>query len=287
MPTLDAPLKYAGGKSYLSNWIIAQLPPRDSYRTFVDGCCGSCAVLLAHDPVGKSEIANDLDGRLTNFFRVLQEPKLFGPFYRRVAVTPFSEVEFRDAQDWLAASHPIGEESPPADRIEAAVRFFLLARMSRSGDQTGFATLTKGRLRRQRNEQVSAWLSSVERLPEVATRLLNVLILNRDLFTLLRDWDDADTVVYLDPPYHLEGKGGRVTEDLYRHDWKREGHVRLLETLRCLTKARILLSGYRTPLYDEQLTAEAGWRRLDSSQPLHSSGGKSKRRQTECLWLNY
>jgi DNA adenine methylase len=75
---LTSPLKWHGGKHYLAARIVALMPPHLHY---VEPYAGGLAVLLARDPEderlflsphrGVSELVNDLDGRLTNFWRVL------------------------------------------------------------------------------------------------------------------------------------------------------------------------------------------------------------------------
>jgi hypothetical protein len=49
-------------------------------------------------------------------------------------------------------------------------------------------------------------------------------------------------------------------------------------------KGKVLLSGYRNPLYDERL---AGWRRIDFDLANHAAGGDAKRRMVESIWTNY
>ena len=282
---MAAPIKTVGGKHYLADWTASLLPPRDSYTTFIDGMCRSCAVLLAHDPEGKSEIANDLDWKVTNFFKVLQSPELFDRFRRRAESTPFSVIEFREAKEALTRAR---KPDTDADRVDTALAFFVLARMSRSGDMESFATLTKTRLRRMMNEQVSAWLTGVDHLPAVHQRMLRVLVLDRDVFQLLDEWYDVEgVVVYIDPPYLIE-ENGRATPKLYGDfDWDRSHHERLLAALRRTGKARYLVAGYETRLYDEGLLQKGGWRVHKKTQPLHAAGGKQKRRQVECVYCNY
>lgn len=280
MPRIQAPVKTSGGKNYTADWIISLLPPRQNYHNFVDAMCRSCAVLLAHGPAGKSEVANDLDGAIMSFWRALQDDDKFEAFKRRVEAIPFSEQEFRDA---LARKAPYDQ----TDELSVAVRFFVAARQSRSGDLKDFATLTKTRLRRSQNEQVSAWLTSIERLPEVHARMKRVLLLSQDVFELLAEWDVPETCIYLDPPYVLEG-GARATGGIYgAYDWSRESHEKLLDILLRMKKAYVVLSGYETKLYTDKLIKAEGWNMHTKEVPLHSAGGATKRRQVEVVWTNY
>jgi hypothetical protein len=70
IPTL--PIGLAGryvGKARLAGWIASLLPAR---RTYVEPSCGSAAVLFAKGP-SPTELLNDLDGAMVNFFRLLRE----------------------------------------------------------------------------------------------------------------------------------------------------------------------------------------------------------------------
>jgi len=83
---LTPPLKWHGGKHYLAPKIVALMPPHLHY---VEPFAGGLAVLLAKEPEGVSDVANDLDGDLVNFWRVMQSGDDFGRFRRVVeAVAP-------------------------------------------------------------------------------------------------------------------------------------------------------------------------------------------------------
>jgi hypothetical protein len=66
---LGPPTNYYGGKARLAGWIASLLPAR---RTYVEPSCGSAAVLFAKGP-SPTELLNDLDGAMVNFFRLLRE----------------------------------------------------------------------------------------------------------------------------------------------------------------------------------------------------------------------
>jgi DNA adenine methylase len=288
--TVSSPIKTSGGKHYVADWIISLLPPRDRYDTFIDGMCRSCAVLLAHDPANKSELANDRDRIISNFWRVLQCPYLFPLFKRRVDATPFGYVEFDEARERVmywdrsfrehATLHPID--------VDLAVAFFILARMSFAGNNKTFTSITTSRLRRGMNAEVSAWLTSIAILPAVHARMQRVLVLDEDINELVRKYDKRRVVLYADPPYLLSKEEARVTPDLYGHfDWNEEQHTAFLRNCLATDKLYLLVSGYETELYNDTLLP-AGWKLHKSTpQPLHSAGGLRKRRQVECVYTSY
>jgi DNA adenine methylase len=215
-------------------------------------------------------VANDLDGRLTNFWRVLQRRQTFEAFYRAVQAMPFSEAEWKDAADRLDHT----------DQLERAVAFFVRCRQSLAGRMDSFTGVTRTRTRRSRNADVNAWLSCVEGLPAVAARLRDVLILNRPAVDIIKKHDGPHTLFYCDPPYLHQT---RSATEVYDHEMTEADHRQLLDTL-LTVKGKVMLSGYASDLYDEKL---AGWTRHTFDLPNNAAGGKTKSRETEVLWCNF
>lgn len=263
------PLKWHGGKHYLAPKIVALMPPHTHY---VEPFAGGLGVLLAKDPEGVSEVVNDLDARLTTFWRVLQEPDQFERFARTVQAVPFSEAEWDGAGDRL--------DDP--DPVTRAVAFFGRCRQSLAGRLKGFAPLSRNRTRRGMNEQASAWLAAVDGLPAVHERLKRVAVLNRPALDVIRGQDGPGTLFYCDPPYLHET---RATTGEYRHEMTAEQHAELLSVLGEI-EGKFLLSGYRCERYDAAADRH-GWRRVGFDAANHAAGGKAKRRMTECVWTNF
>lgn len=292
MKNLTQPLKWHGGKYYLRNWIIGLMPPHLHY---VEPFFGGGGILLARDPdrnwaasgseklpaalQGCSEVANDIYGELTSFWKVLQNPADFELFRQRVALTPFSQVEFEAALQFFEHLDPVSNQE---NQVERAVRFFILARQSRQGLMKDFATLSRNRTRGRINEQVNAWLSVVEGLPDVHLRLRNVLILNQDACDVIRRQDGPNTLFYCDPPYLHET---RSTTGEYQHEMSEAQHERLLETLSGID-GKFMLSGYPSRLYADRQNKH-GWQCHEYQIDNKAASGKSKELKTECLWCNF
>jgi len=88
------------------------------------------------------------------------------------------------------------------------------------------------------------------------------------------------TVVYCDPPY-LGSVRHDAQRDYYRLEFQtEEQHAALLAVLLRVAGqgVPVLLSGYRSTLYDERLK---GWRRLDYRTATHG------RTVTESLWCSF
>ena len=62
-------LRYSGAKNRLAPWICEYIPKHDVY---LEPFAGSLAVLF-NKPKSHIETVNDLDGEITNFFRVLRD----------------------------------------------------------------------------------------------------------------------------------------------------------------------------------------------------------------------
>ena len=127
---------------------------------------------------------------------------------------------------------------------------------------------------------VNAWLSAIDQLPQVVARLQRVQIMCRPALDVIPRFDDADALIYADPPYvHAT----RESTDAYRHEMTDADHAALAALL-ANCKARVIVSGYPSELY-RSLYAE--WRVETREIANHAAGGRGKARETECLWLNF
>jgi len=282
---VSSPLKWHGGKHYLAKKLIALMPPHLHY---VEPYFGSGAVLLERDPNrdwlsdgngavpssarGCAEVVNDLHGDLMNFWAVLRDSRAFDEFARIVSAVPFSEQLFELAE----------ELSADADAVTRAVGFFIRCRQSRAGTFKGFATLTRNRTRRGMNEQASAWLTTVDGLPDIHARLQQIVILNRDAVQVIKQQDGEKTLFYLDPPYLFET---RSSTGQYVHEMSEADHKQLLNVL-ANCQGKFMLSGYPSALYDD-MAQQCRWHHVDFDLPNNASGGDDKRRMTERVWMNF
>ena len=231
-------------------------------------------------PGGCSIVVNDLNGWLMNFWEVLKGEDTFERFKRQIEATPFSQKEFEIAREHIGDGTRFAQASD-LDRVEAARLFFIVARQSRSGLIKSFAPFSRNRLRRGINEQVSAWLTAIDGLPDVHSFLRPIVITNLPAVQLIEREDEKKTLFYLDPPYHPEsvacanayGSFGMTAAD----------HDVLLEVIKkCAGK--VMISGYRCPVYDKAL---AKWHRFDFDLPNNAASGKAKRRMVESVWCNF
>lgn len=265
---ITPPIKYHGGKHYLAKRIIEMMPKHTHY---VEPYAGGLAVLWAKSYEGFSEVVNDLNGELINFWRTLAEPSMFKLLRRAAEGTPFSQEIFREAEHC--------DSDNPVDR---ALAFFIRARQSRQGLGKSFATLSRTRTRRGMNEQVSSWLTALEGLPEVHDRLKRVVICNMDAVALIAQQDDKHTFFYCDPPYLAVT---RSADKSYRYEMSKSQHLELLNVLANI-KGKFVLSGYSSLMY-ERWADKHGIRCEQIMIDNKASSAKVKEMKTECLWYNY
>jgi len=254
-----------GGKFNHLGWLLPLLPPCHHY---CEPFGGSGAVLLNRPP-SPVETFNDIDGEVTNFFRVLRDhPE---QLIRSLLFTPFSREEFSRACD---------DNGGERGDVERARRFFVRARQARTGlgqraSEGRWAWCLKTS-RRGMSGAVSRWLGSILQLMEVAQRLLRVQIENRDALEVIEMYDSPGTLFYCDPPYPHESRGDA---NAYRYEMDEEAHKRLADVLRNC-KGKVALSGYRCKLLDELYK---GWRCVMAPEKnCHSV----KKPRVEALWMN-
>ncbi|MDW8100820.1 MAG: DNA adenine methylase [Anaerolineae bacterium] len=254
-------IKHFGGKHFIARKIAGMFPP---HRTYVEPFGGGASVLLAKSP-SPIEVYNDLDGRLTNFFRVLRDYP--DELARRLRLTPYSEWEFRHLDD-----------QPPSCPIEQARRDYVRWRFSFAGNARTFAFSVE-RTRRGMPEVISAHLSAVdEELPRIYQRLIRVIFLCRDAFLIIPRWDSPSTLFYLDPPY----PESTVYEIPYAAKMSDADHERLCHMLRGL-KGMVFLSSYRNEIYDSILS---DWKRVEIPVPNFAQKSPQKSIEVETLYIN-
>ena len=255
-----------GGKFSPLDWLLPLLPPTPYY---CEPFAGSAAVLLNRDPASV-ETYNDLDGEVANFFRVLRGQG--EELTKSIALTPFSREEF-------ALACKLDPDIPP---LERARRFYVRARQVRTGlAQTaslGRWANCKDTSRAGMSGVVSRWFGGVEALPQIAARLLRVQIENRPAVDVIRLYDSADTLFYLDPPYVHVTRGDAKA---YKYEMTDEQHRELADALNA-ADGKVAISNYDCGLY-RKLYPERRWHKFSIETTNHATKG----RRTECLWCNY
>ncbi len=265
------PLRYHGGKSQLAKKHVIYEPK--NYRLFGDACVGGGSYLCVRDRPGVSEYANDMYGELTNFFRVLQDDRLYSILENRLLATPFSQSEYDRAK-----KHPRGPWLVPD--VDAAHAFFVRNRQSRQALEKDFATRSF-RLRRERNEQTSSWNSAIYSLKPFRDRLRWVEIREMDIIDFIDLIDSPHTFFYVDPPYLADTR----VAGKYAVEMPLPKHLELLRRLQSI-EGKFMLCGYDSSVYRSYELMNM-WKRVEFPVSKSSSSAKTKPKTTEVIWMNY
>lgn len=266
--SLRSPLKWYGGKQRLVKKLIPLIP---EHQTYVEAFAGGAALFFAK-PASPVEVINDIDSGIVNFFRVLRDPEKFERFRLMITLSPYSREE-----------HELCRTSwqDRRDDVERARRWFVTARQSFGGVFGGNFSASVAQSRRGMAQNVSGYLSAVDRLPQISQRLLTVQLEHLDFRDIIRKYDRTETFFYLDPPYV---HSTRTSTGNYVYEMTDQDHEELVELLLTI-KGKALLSGYANPIYERLETA--GWKRHDFATKVTVTagfaGGNPDR--VESVWL--
>jgi DNA adenine methylase len=260
--SLAPPFAYYGGKTTLAERIVDLLP---DHRHYVEPFAGSLAVLLAKPP-SFMETVNDLDGHLMTFWRVLRDCP--DDLMRVCSLTPHSRAEHQAAYD-----------VDVDDELERARRVWVCLTQGRGNTlrRTGWRHFQDPG-RRGPTSMPDYMTSYVERMRGAAARLAHVSLEQRDALDVIADYGRHEQVlIYADPPYLGTTRSSRQYLVEMSHADEHRALAEVLHTCR----AAVVLSGYRSPLYDE---IYEGW---DVVQLATTTGnGGANRARTEVLWSN-
>ena len=120
------------------------------------------------------------------------------------------------------------------------------------------------------------WNNLSTRINEVTQRLRMVQIDNVSAISIIKKFNYDNVLMYLDPPYVMGTR--RYQKGQYKHEMTNADHVELLQTVK-ESKAKIIISGYASKLYDSELHL---WNRRE----LTSNDNKGKA-TVEVVWMNY
>ena len=174
---------WQGGKKALHRKIIEKIE-RIPHSTYVEPFVGMGGVFLRRPWRPKLEVANDLNGEIINLFRILQRhyPQLMDVMRYQLA----SRREFERLRNT--------DPSTLTD-LERAARFLYLQRLAFGGQVNGVFGVSPGTAARFS-------LSKIEPLLDAAhSRLEAVVFENLNWADVIRRYDTAETLFYLDPPY--------------------------------------------------------------------------------------
>lgn len=260
---MKPPMPYYGGKQRIADRIVATFP---EHLHYVEPFAGGLSVLLAK-PKAKVETVNDLDQHLVTFWRILRDQP--EDLMRVCTFTPHSRAELDICRQPMSG----------LSDLEIARRVWSQLVQGRAGrrTRTGWRYYID---RTATGATMATYLRGyVERMPPAAARLASVQLECMPALDVIERYGRAPEVLfYVDPPYLSSTRRSLQ----YVHELHTEAeHAELAEALNA-TAAAVVLSGYRSPLYDRLY---ADWNTVEIAASTQQAGIDGRR--TEVLWCNF
>lgn len=263
---MNAPIRYYGSKGGFYNKIIEHFP-KTPYDTYVEPFAGTFIIGLKK-PITKVEVYNDLNSNVYSLYKVISDRELFQQFKQKCDLALYCEELRKECKETL--------KDEDLTLVDRAFNFFYVNRTSHNGIG-GFSMNTH--VRRGMSKAVSDFLSSIDRLPELHDRLSKVIITNTDGIKLINKYNNPNTLLYCDPPYHWSTR----TDARYEFDMNDEDQERFIDSV-INSKSKILISGYECELYNK--LTDNGFTK-HSFEVKTMDGNFKKKTKIETLWKNY
>jgi DNA adenine methylase len=265
-----SPLKWIGGKFHSASRILEAFPPSHTYATYLEPCGGAAHVLLGKPNWGHREIYNDLNDDLWNFWDQMQNNA--DELLACLQVLPYSRHLYYVYYERLFD----GSEIP---KVQRAAMWFYILRSTGNGwlrESPGGWNNTLS--------NVLAFHSALDLFGSVQERICNprLILDNRDVEWVIREYDSPKTLIYADPPY--KGAEYYYQAGIRKYVKKTFDHERLAELLNAV-QGYVALSYYPYPELNDWYPAKR-WRRVSWQQHKPSSLG-AEGEATELLLMNY
>ncbi len=258
---MKTPITYYGGKQQLASKIINLIPEHEIYcEPFV----GGGAVFFQKEP-SKSEIINDTNGELINFYEVLQND--FSLLAQQVSISLHSRQLHKHAS-------VVNQNPDMFDRIKRAWAVWIISNVSFGAKWgAGWGYDAQG----QTTKKVASKRESFTEA--ISIRLQNVQIECYDALKIIKSRDSKNTFFYCDPPYPDTDQG-------HYDGYSAEDFRRLLEVLEKI-EGSFLLSSFRHPVLSE-FAEKHEWPQIElqMAKPM-SAQTKRTVQKIEVLTANY
>jgi DNA adenine methylase len=278
------PIGWVGGKARMRTHILPLVPYTNTY---VEPFGGVASVLAARRP-SNVEVYNDLDMRLVNLFRCLQDGRTSNRLRLRIESTLYSHREHMEAKRIYKAfnAKPVDQLMKPD--VDLAWAFYVLCNQSYGGIFRG----PWGRAIGGGRSMAESWWSRVDGLRPWIQRFSSVQIEYGDGIKVIEAYDREETTFYIDPPYCST----KQTNKLYIMDPDEGYYTKLVDAL-LACKGAVVVSNYDHPIL-RRLTV-AGWAvqtfvvsassavKSKNAPTLKGIGNSLERcKRTEVLWRN-
>lgn len=251
-------LRYPGGKWNCAEWIISHFPRHEVY---VEVFGGGGSVLMRKTP-SRTEIYNEIDKRIVNVFRILRDKDKSKELMDLLNWTPFAAEEYQNCYE------------PALDEIDAARKMICRSFFGIGSDSVFRMNGFRRGFKNKKLDANNAFASYIECVPFFVKRLRSVIIENLDWKDVIKTYDSAVTLFYVDPPYLDEVCTSRSVT--YSHPFTRDQHVELANVLNGC-QGNVVISGYASDLYTQLYE---GWYATTKS----AISGMGKHR-VEKIWI--
>lgn len=257
---MRAIIKYPGAKWSLAPWITSFFP---QHRSYLEPFFGSGGVFF-NKTRSAIETINDLDGDVVNLFeQIRRNPERLA---QEIYWIPYARQTYDTA--WAA-------QYTEADPFRRAVNFYIRMMMGHgfrtTGEKVGWKNDIQGR---EKAYAANHWRETPWAIMQAAERLRGVQIESQPATDLIKRFNFSNVLIYADPPYLL----GTRSRKQYRCEMTDDDHMELLDALK-QHKGPVLISGYRSALYDDALKT---WHREEIIARTQTAG-----QRTEVLWMNF
>jgi len=256
---MKTPITYYGGKQRMLKHILPLVPEHSIYT---EPFAGGLAVFFAKPKV-KTEIINDSDSAIMNFYEVLQSD--FDELKAHILKTPYSRMVYKKAMVILELPFLFST-------LQRAWAFYVATNQGFSCAIGSWGCYKKG-------TKAQGWENKKLLLnEELKERFTGIQIECSDALKILTSRDSPETFHYIDPPYFNSDMGhyGGYSESNFKE---------LLSSLSQL-EGKFLLSSYPSELLD-QYASKCGWYTKEISQKIAAANAAKQKPKTEVLTANY
>jgi DNA adenine methylase len=255
---MKTPITYYGGKQTLLKYILPLIPP---HQLYCEPFFGGGAVLFAK-PKSETEVVNDTNGELVNFFQVVK--KQFPELQKEIQATPHSRELYKKAMEIY--------KNP--EKYSGVKRAWALWTATNQGFAGMIGSWGFGK---DHSKEASLYTKRENFVKEYAERLAKVQLEHNDAIKVITRCDDKNAFVYCDPPY--------IGSDMGHYSGYTEKQYQLLLDVLVKFKGKFLLSSYPSNILTAYIKKHK-WKvqKIIKSVAVTKHTDKKK---TELLVMNY
>jgi DNA adenine methylase len=256
--SMKTPITYYGGKQSLLKHLLPLIPP---HKLYCEPFFGGGALFFAK-PSSETEVINDLNGEVVNFFKVVKTK--FAELQKEVQGTLHSRELFKRAK-------AIYDFPDMFTDVKRAWAFWVLTNQGFAGmiGSWGFG--------KDNSKEKSLINKRADFMKSYAERLESVQIEHNNALKVIDRCDDKEAFIYCDPPY--------INSDQGHYAGYGESEYKLLLDKLAKLKGKFLLSSYPSTLLNTYIK-KYKWRVQKVSKAVAVTKHTNKQK-VEMMVFNY